>query len=255
MNRIAGKTILITGASAGFGAACARRVAADGANLILWARRIDRLQAIAEALHARAGARVQTQRVDVRDREAIAAAVAQLENTPDVLINNAGLGMGIARFHEGNPDDWDITIDTNLKGFAYVARAVIPLMLANGHGHIVNIGSTAAYYAIAPRGNIYSATKHAVRALNDGMNIDLAGTPIRVSLIDPGYAETEFGLVRYRGDAQRARETYRGFKPLTPDDVADAIAYVVNAPEHVNIANLVIVPAAQRNMYVVDRDA
>lgn len=252
MNRVRGKTALITGASAGFGAASARRLGSDGANLILWARRKDRLDALADVLRSEDRVRVQTQSVDVRDRAMIEAAVAQFEMTPDVLINNAGLGMGMAKFHEGNPDDWDITIDTNLKGFAYVARAIIPLMLEHGNGHVVNIGSTAAY-AVAPRGNIYAATKHAVRALNEGMNIDLAGTSIRVSLIDPGYAETEFGLVRYRGDAHRAKDTYKGFRPLSADDVADAVAYVINAPDHVNIADIVIVPAAQRNMYVVDR--
>jgi NADP-dependent 3-hydroxy acid dehydrogenase YdfG len=253
VNRVRGKTILITGASSGFGAASARRLAAQGAHLILWARRKERLDALADVLTAQDGVHVQTQCVDVRDRALIEAAAARLQRTPDVLINNAGLGMGMARFHEGNPDDWDVTIDTNFKGFAYVARAIIPLMLENGRGHVVNIGSTAAY-SVAPRGNIYAASKHAVRALTEGMNIDLAGTPIRVSLIDPGYAETEFGLVRYRGDAERARETYKGFRPLTGDDVADAVAYVINAPEHVNIANIVIVPAAQRNMYVVDRE-
>lgn len=244
------RTVLISGASSGFGAAAARRLARDGANLVLWARRAERLEALAREL---SNARVQTATVDVRDRAAIAAAVDQLERTPDVLINNAGLGMGLAKFHEGDPDDWDITIDTNLKGFAYVARAIIPLMLANGRGHIINIGSTASR-AVAPRGNIYAATKHAVRALNEGMNIDLAGTAIRVSLIDPGYAETEFSLARFRGDAVRASEVYRGFRPMTADDVAEAIAYVVNAPDHLNIAELVIVPAAQRNMYVIDRE-
>ena len=246
------KVILITGASSGFGAAAARRLAADGASLILWARRQDRLDALAAELSSETVS-VQTAAVDVRDRAAVFAAAETLSPVPDVLINNAGLGMGMARFHEGDPADWDVTIDTNLKGFAYVARAIIPRMLEAGRGHIVNVGSTAST-AVAPRGNIYAATKHAVRALNEGMNIDLAGTPIRVSLIDPGYAETEFALTRYRGDVARAKQTYKGFRPMSADDVADAIAYIVNAPEHLNIAELVIVPAAQRNMYVVDRE-
>jgi 3-hydroxy acid dehydrogenase / malonic semialdehyde reductase len=237
MPLIRGRTVLITGASAGFGAAAARRLAADGANLILWARRQHRLDALAAELP---DVRIQTAAVDVRHRSSIAAALDQLSDAPHVLINNAGLGMGMAKFHEGDPDDWDVTIDTNLKGFAYVARAVIPLMLEAGRGHIVNLGSTASF-AVAPRGNVYAATKHAVRALNEGMNIDLAGTPIRVSLIHPGYAETEFGLVRYRGDAERAKQTYQGFRPMTADDVAEAIAYIVNTPEHLNIADLVIV--------------
>lgn len=250
MPLITGRTVLITGASSGFGAAAARRLAADGANLVLWARRRDRLARLAAELK---GVRVQTSQVDVRDRNMIATAMSDLEETPHVLINNAGLGMGMARFHEGDPADWDVTIDTNLKGFAYVARAVIPLMIEAGRGHIVNIGSTASV-AVAPRGNVYAATKHAVRALNEGMNIDLAGTAVRVSLIDPGYAETEFALVRHRGDAARAKQTYAGFRPMTADDVAEAIAFIVNTPEHINIADLVIVPAAQRNMYIVDRE-
>jgi 3-hydroxy acid dehydrogenase / malonic semialdehyde reductase len=247
---IAQRTVLITGASSGFGAAVARRLAADGANLVLWARRKDRLKALAAEL---SGVRVQTAGVDVRDRNAIAVALSDLDEAPHALINNAGLGMGIGKFHEADPDDWDVTIDTNLKGFAYVARAVIPMMLDAGRGHIVNIGSTASR-AVGPNSALYAATKHAVRALNEGMNIDLAGTPIRVSLVDPGYAETEFGLVRHRGDVARAKQTYKGFRPMTADDVAAAIAYVVNTPEHLNIAELVIVPAAQRNMYTVDRE-
>lgn len=250
MNRIRGRSVLITGASSGFGEASARRLAADGANLVLWARREGRLEALAAEL---TGVSVETAVVDVRDRDAVFAAASALAAAPDVLINNAGLGMGSALFHEGDPADWDITIDTNLKGFAYVARALIARMLEAGRGHVVNIGSTASR-AVAPRGNVYAATKHAVRALNEGMNIDLAGTPIRVSLIDPGYAETEFALTRYRGDAQRASQTYKGFRPMTAADVADVIAYVVNMPEHLNIADLVIVPAAQRNMYIVDRE-
>lgn len=250
MNRIKGKTVLITGASAGFGAAAARRLAADGARLVLWARRAARLEELKQEL---ASVDVDTAIVDVRDRAAIDAAVSQLREAPHVLINNAGVGMGMAKFQEGDADDWDITIDTNLRGFAYVARAIIPLMIEAGRGHVVNIGSTAGH-AVAPRGNIYAATKHAVRALNEGMNIDLAGTAVRVSLIDPGYAETEFSLTRFHGDAARAKQIYKGFRPLTAEDVADAIAYVINAPEHLNIADLVIVPAAQRNMYVIDRE-
>lgn len=243
------RLILITGATAGIGAATARRLARDGARLALWARRAERLQQLAEELGA------STAVVDVRDRAMIQSALAQLvaqAGPPDVLINNAGLGAGFARFHEGDPQDWDVNIDTNLKGAAYVARAVIPHMVAAGRGHVVNIGSTAAHM-VAPRGHVYAATKHAVRALSEGMSIDLAGTPVKVSLIDPGYVKTEFGVVRFLGNVERAMETYRGFQPLSPEDVADAIAYVVGLPAHVNIADLVIVPTAQRNMYVIDR--
>ena len=243
------KLVLITGATAGIGEAAARRFAREGARVALWARRADRLEKLAEELNAI------TAVVDVREREMIAAALDQLIKTagvPHILINNAGLGAGFARFHEGNPDDWDVNIDTNFKGAAYVARAVIPHMVEAGRGHVINIGSTAGHM-VAPRGHVYSATKHAVRALSEGMNIDLSGTPVKVSLVDPGYTKTEFGIVRFLGNVERAMETYRGFQPLSPDDVADAIFYVANLPDHVNIADLVIVPAAQRNMYVIDR--
>lgn len=247
---IKNKLVLITGASAGIGAAAARRLASEGARVALWARRVDRLQLLATELAAHTAA------VDVRERGQIDNALRQLidaAGVPDVLINNAGLGAGFAKFHEGDPDDWDLNIDTNFKGVAYVARAVIPHMIEAGRGHIVNIGSTAAH-SVAPRGHVYAATKHAVRALSEGMSIDLSGTPLRVSLIDPGYTKTEFGVVRFLGDVDRAMKTYEGFQPLTAEDIADAISYVVNAPDHVNISDLVIVPKAQRNMYVIDRD-
>ena len=243
------KLILITGATAGIGEATARRLARDGARVVLWARRAERLEQLARELDAI------TAVVDVRDRNMIDDALEQLlaaAGAPDVLVNNAGLGAGFALFHEGNPEDWDVNIDTNFKGAAYVARAVIPHMLAAGRGHIINIGSTAAHM-VAPRGHVYAATKHAVRALNEGMSIDLSGTPLKVSLIDPGYVQSDFGVVRFLGDVDRAMETYRGFQPLSPADVADAIAYVIDLPAHVNIADLVIVPTAQRNMYVIDR--
>jgi 3-hydroxy acid dehydrogenase/malonic semialdehyde reductase len=250
------KLVLITGASAGIGAAVARRLASEGAHVALWARRIDRLQALAEDLLEAYGARVTFASVDVRERQQIDVALKKLfaeAGVPDVLVNNAGLGAGFAKFHEGDPEDWDVNIDTNFKGLAYVARAVIPHMIEAGRGHIVNIGSTAAH-AVAPRGHVYAATKFAVRALSEGMSIDLSGTPLKVSLIHPGYTRSEFGVVRFLGDVERAMQTYKGFEPLSPDDIADAISYVLNVPEHVNIADLVIVPRAQRNMYIIDRE-
>jgi NADP-dependent 3-hydroxy acid dehydrogenase YdfG len=256
MNRISGKLILITGASSGIGAACARRFAAEGARLALWARRRDRLEQLAAELEQGPGTGVHLAAVDVRDRTVVNRAAAELVATagvPDVLVNNAGLASGLAKLQEGDPDDWDRMIDTNLKGLLNVTRAILPHMIARRRGHVVNIGSTAGHLTY-PMGNVYNATKFGVRALTEGMNLDVAGTPIRVSAVDPGMVETEFSDVRFHGDRNRAEAVYQGFRPLTPDDVADAIAYVVSLPEHVNILDLIIVPTAQRNVYVVDRD-
>ncbi len=255
-NRIKGKLILITGASSGIGAACARRFAAEGANLVLWARRADRLERLAAELGAEHRVSFTLAAVDVRDRAAVNRAAEALVRgalVPDVLINNAGLASGLSKIHEGDPEDWDRMIDTNLKGLLNVSRAILPHMVARRRGHVVNIGSTAGHMTY-PMGNVYNATKFGVRALTEGMNLDVAGTPLRVSGVDPGFVETEFSEVRFHGDRERAKSVYQGFQPLTADDVADAIAYVVNLPEHVNILDLIIMPTAQRNVYVVDRE-
>src|SRR5712691_5751594 len=247
MNRVQGKLILITGASSG--------IAAAGANLVLWARRRERLAELGAELERAHGVAARLAQVDVRDRAAVNRATAELVaagRLPDVLINNAGLASGLAKIHEGDPDDWDRMIDTNLKGLLYVTRAVLPHMVARRRGHVVNIGSTAGHQTY-PMGNVYNATKFGVRALTEGMNLDVAGTPLRVSEVDPGFVETEFSEVRFHGDRERAKTVYQGFQPLTADDVADTIAYIVNLPEHVNILDLIIVPTAQRNVYVVDR--
>jgi serine 3-dehydrogenase len=254
MNRIREKQILITGASAGIGEACARRCAREGAHLILWARRGDRLQALAEELSA-TGARIRTGAVDLRDRDAVQAearSVVEAGVTPHVLINNAGLASGMDLLQEGDSADWDRMIDTNVKGLLHVSRAFLPEMIRLGRGHVVNVGSIAGH-AVYQRGNVYNATKFAVRALTEGMNLDLSGTPLRVSSVDPGFVNTEFSLVRFGGDRERADSIYEGFQPLAADDVADAIHYVINAPEHVNVFDLVLLPTAQRNLYVVDR--
>jgi NADP-dependent 3-hydroxy acid dehydrogenase YdfG len=249
------RLILITGASSGIGAACARRFAAAGDRLALWARRRDRLDALAAELRAAHGTDSHVAAVDVRDRAAVAAAAQALTTAagvPDVLINNAGLASGMAFIQEGDPDDWDRMIDTNVKGLLYVTRAILPGMVARGTGHVVNLGSTAGHQ-VYPRGNVYNATKFGVRALSEGMGLDVAGTRVRVSSVDPGYVETEFSEVRFHGDRERARATYRGFTPLSAADVAEAIAWVVDRPPHVNVLDLILVPAAQRNGYVVDR--
>ena len=256
MSRIKGKLILVTGASSGIGEACARRFAAEGANLVLWARRADRLERVAAELGTAHRVSLSVAVVDVRDRPAVnrtAEALVRADRVPDVLINNAGLASGMAKIQDGDPEDWDRMIDTNVKGLLNVTRAILPHMVARRRGHVVNIGSTAGHMTY-PMGNVYNATKFGVRALTEGMNLDVAGTPIRVSAVDPGFVETEFSEVRFHGDAERAKAVYQGFTPLTADDVADAIAYVLNLPEHVNILDLVIMPTAQRNVYVVDRD-
>lgn len=257
MNRIRNKLVLITGASSGIGEACARRFAEEGANLVLWARRVDRIQDIANELTARFDASVRTQAIDVRDRAAVFGAIEALAAegaVPDVLVNNAGLARGMAKFYEADPNDWDEMIDTNLKGLLNVSRALVPHMVRLNRGHVINIGSTAAHLTY-PNGNVYSATKFAVRALSEGMNLDLVGTAVRVTCVDPGFVETEFSVVRFHGDEERAKNVYHGFRPLTGADVADTIAYAANLPVHMNILDVVVVPTAQRNVYVVDRSA
>ena len=254
MSRIQGKLALITGASSGIGQSCARRFAADGANLVLWARRKERLDALAGELRG-VGVTVHTAGVDVRDRAVVFAAAESLlrdVGVPDILLNNAGLAAGLAKTHEGDPDDWDRMIDTNLKGLLNVSRAVMPTMVARGTGHVVNIGSTAGHQ-VYPMGNVYNATKFGVKALTEGMNLDCAGTKVRVSSVDPGHVRTEFTAVRFHGDRARADKVYDGFRPLMPDDIADVVAYVVNLPEHMNIVDVIVVPSAQRNVYVIDR--
>jgi serine 3-dehydrogenase len=251
MSRISGKLALITGATSGIGEACARRFAAGGANLALWARRKDRLDALAAELSA-LGVKIETAVVDVRSRGAVESAAKQLSDAPDILLNNAGLAAGFSKLHEGDPDDWDRMIDTNVKGLLLVSRAVVPLMVARGRGHIVNIGSTAGHQ-VYPMGNVYNASKFAVRALNEAMNVDLAGTALRVSSVDPGYVETEFAKVRFAGDEARAAKVYEGFRPLSGDDVAGVIDYIVNLPEHMNILDCIVLPTPQRNQHVVHR--
>jgi NADP-dependent 3-hydroxy acid dehydrogenase YdfG len=253
MNRIEGKLALITGASAGIGEACARLFAANGANLLLAARRADRLGRLKDVLETENKVRVSTWDVDVRDRDAVVAWCAELERkewVPDILLNNAGLARGLVKFFEGRYEDWDEMIDTNVKGLLNVSRCVVPMMVARNRGHVVNIGSIAGRM-VYPGGNVYNATKFAVRALNEAMSIDLVGTQVRVSSIDPGATETEFSEVRFRGDKVRAKAAYEGFQPLRAEDVANAVLYVVTVPPHVNVAEMVIMPTAQRSPYVM----
>jgi serine 3-dehydrogenase len=247
MNKIA----LVTGASSGIGEATARKLAAAGYDLILAARRIDRLQQLAKDL------KVETHliQLDVRDRKAVDKAIAELQprwQSIDLLVNNAGLSRNLDKLHEGKPDSWDEMIDTNVKGLLYMSRAVIPGMVARGKGHVINVGSIAGH-EVYPRGNVYCASKFAVDALTKGMMMDLVDTPVRVSTVDPGLVETEFSRVRFYGDDERAKKVYQGLKPLTGDDIADAIVWIASRPEHVNIAQVVVLPKAQASALVTVR--
>ncbi|MFD2147584.1 SDR family oxidoreductase [Mucilaginibacter antarcticus] len=241
------KIALITGATAGIGEACAKLFASAKYNLILTGRRLDRLEKLAASLNKKYDTEVAVCAFDVRDREQV---ISNFENLPakwkkvDVLINNAGLSQGLDPIQSGNVDDWDTMIDTNVKGFLYVSKVVSNWMIANGRGHIVNIGSIAGK-EVYPNGNVYCATKHAVDALNQGLRIDLVQHGIKVTAIHPGAVETEFSEVRFKGDKERAKKVYVGFEPLVANDVAETIMFVVSRPKHVNINDLVIMPTAQ----------
>ena len=249
MNRIRGRTAIVTGATSGIGEACARALAGMGVRVVLTGRRGGRLETLARELSARSAV------FDVRDREAVDDFAAWLENegvAPDILVNNAGLARGLDTVHEGKHDDWDEMIDTNLKGLLNMTRAILPGMVARDSGHVVNLGSIAGRM-IYPKGAVYCATKYAVRAITEGANVDLLGTGVRMSSVDPGMVETEFSLVRFHGDDARARTVYEGVDPLTPEDIADAICYVLNTPPHVNVQQMLIMPTMQRSPYVLDR--
>ena len=255
MRSLNGKTVLITGASSGIVAACAHAFAGLEARLLLAARRLDRLQKLAAAIYAQHGVEVHTIQLDVRDQPAVEVAIGGLSGAwavVDILVNNAGLSRGLDKLHEGKLADWEEMIDTNIKGLLYVSRAVIPGMVARRSGHVINIGSIAGHQ-VYPSGNVYSATKHAVNALTQGMRIDLLGTGVRVSTVDPGMVETEFSQVRFHGDETRAAKVYQGLTPLTPDDVADAVVYCATRPDHVNINEIIIMPTAQATVTMAVR--
>jgi len=241
------KTIFITGATSGIGKACACAFARQAYRLILTGRRTERLAEVASHLQKMYGCEVLTLNFDVRDLNAVKSAIDNLPKdwqNIDVLINNAGLSLGLDFLHEGNPDDWDTMIDTNIKGLLYISRFVTPLLMQSTCPHIVNIGSIAGK-EVYTRGNVYCATKFAVDALSRSMRIDLLAQGIKVSQIAPGAVETEFSEVRYKGDVQAAANVYKGFTPLKAEDVADAVLWVTGLPPHVNINDLVIMPIAQ----------
>jgi len=255
MKAFENRIVCVTGASAGIGEACARIFADAGARLLLAARREERLCEVAKSIEAEYGVATHTITLDVRDREAVAGAFDALPaawEAIDVLVNNAGLARGFDKLYQGNVDDWDEMIDTNVKGLLYVSRAVVPGMVARGRGHVVNIGSLAGHEAY-PNGNVYCASKHAVDAITKGLRMDLVDTPVRVSTVDPGLVETEFSVVRFHGDADRAKKVYTGIQPLTADDIADTVYYCASRPPHVHIHEVVMTPVHQATATLVHR--
>ena len=249
-----GKTIFITGATSGIGEGCARKFAAMGSNLILNGRNTEKLESLKMPLTAQ-GVEVLTLPFDVRDRKAMQQAVDSLQDQwkhVDVLINNAGLVIGMDKEHEGSLDEWDIVIDTNIKALLAMTRLIVPGMVKRGCGHVINIGSIAGDAAYAG-GSVYCATKAAVKALSDGLRIDLVDTPVRVTNIKPGMVETNFSVIRFRGDQDKADAVYKGIRPLTGDDIADVVYYAASAPAHVQIAEVLVMPTYQATGTVCHR--
>ena len=248
------KIILITGASSGFGKAIAEKFAAGGWNLILTARRKEKLEAVATAIEQKYKVKTLSLIFDVQNKEAVFQQIGGLPTewqAIDLLVNNAGLALGRDSFENANIEDWETMIDTNVKGLLYTSKATLPYLIKN-QGHIINIGSTAAK-EVYPNGNVYCATKHAVDSLNQAMRMDLNPFNIRVGAIHPGMVDTEFSTVRFKGDKERANNVYKGFSPLQAEDLADIIHFVVSRPYHVNIADLVVMPTAQAMSGIVKR--
>lgn len=241
------KIVLITGASSGIGEGCARKFASNGAKLILNARSTDKLKALAKELTEKYSAETYVLPFDVRDRKAAFEALVSLPEewkAIDVLVNNAGLVIGMDKEHEGCLDEWDIVIDTNIKSLLAMTRMVVPGMVERGRGHIINIGSIAGDAAY-PGGSVYCATKAAVKALSDGLRIDLVDTPLRVTNVKPGLVETNFSVIRFRGDKEKADNVYKGIRPLTGDDIAEVVYFAASVPEYMQIAEVLVMPTNQ----------
>ncbi|MDP2807898.1 MAG: SDR family oxidoreductase [bacterium] len=256
MQNFKDKIVLITGASSGIGRACAIEFARQGARLILAARRKDRLLELANEISKLNSNAVTTLLIiDVRKQKEVEAAIEKIPaqwRDIDILVNNAGLSRGLEKIQEGVIQNWEEMIDTNVKGLLYVTRAVMPGMVKRNSGHIVNIGSIAGH-EVYPNGNVYNATKFAVKALNKAMRMDAFGTSIRVTLVDPGFVETEFSVVRFHGDQQRADQVYQGMTPLRPEDIAEAVVWSCARPPHVNIEDIIIMPTDQAAISMVNR--
>lgn len=249
------KIVFITGASSGIGAGCARKFASEGARVILNSRSADKLETLAGELKERYNAMCLVLPFDVRDRQAAAYAIDSLPDewkSIDILINNAGLAVGVDKEHEGVMDEWDVMIDTNIKALLSMTRLVVPGMIERGRGHIINIGSIAGDAAY-PGGSVYCATKAAVKALSDGLRIDLVDTPLRVTNVKPGLVETNFSVVRFRGDHDRADDVYKGIHALSGDDIAEVAYFAASAPQHMQIAEVLVMPTNQATGTIVSR--
>jgi NADP-dependent 3-hydroxy acid dehydrogenase YdfG len=250
------KIVFISGASSGIGESTARLFAAQHAHLILCARNLDKLTQLREELSKNFNVKVHTLQLDIRNHEDIRASLLSLPEAfknIDILINNAGLAAGLDKIQDGQISDWEIMIDTNLKGLLYLTKAIIPTMIHRQQGHIINIGSIAGH-EVYEKGVVYCATKHAVRALTQGLRHDLLGTHIRITSIDPGAVQTNFSMVRFKGNKERAEKVYEGFIPLTAEDIADAILYSATRPLHVNISEMIIMPTAQAAISKIHRE-
>lgn len=250
------KIAYITGATSGIGEACAWKFASQNWNLILSGRRTERLEKLQKEITQKHQVKVMTQSYDIRNLDEVQKNIQALDSKwsqVDVLVNNAGLAVGRGPIQEGIYDDWERMIDTNLKGLLYITRELAPIMIANGRGHIINIASLAGIEAYGG-GNVYCATKHGVRALTRSMRIDLLQDGIKVSVVSPGAADTEFSLVRYKGDQEQADKTYDGFEPLTGADVAESVFFIANQPKHVNIEEIFVLPAAQATANTIRRN-
>jgi len=250
------KLVFITGASSGIGRASALAFAAEGARLLLCARRIERLRELESKIKkSNPSTKFHSVQLDVRSHAEVEKTIEALPEEwkkIDILLNNAGLSRGLDKLQEGSFEDWDEMIDTNVKGLLYVTRAVVPGMIARGRGHIINIGSIAGH-EVYPKGNVYCASKFAVDAITQGLRLDVVDTPLRVTAIDPGLVETEFSEVRFHGDKERAKTVYKGLEPLHPEDIAETIVWCATRPAHVQIADVIIVPTNQASAAVVHR--
>jgi serine 3-dehydrogenase len=255
MNNFVNKNVFITGASSGIGKACAEIFSRQKANLILTARRVEKLNELAKKLTEETAVKVKCIGLDVRDKKRVHEVASSLDSdwkNIDILINNAGLARGFDKIYEGKTEDWEEMIDTNIKGLLYVTRQLLPLMVTREKGHIINIGSLAGH-EVYPYGNVYAATKFAVNALSRSIRLDVIDKGIKVSSVDPGLVETDFSIVRFSGDEKRAKNVYSGIEPLTAEDIAEAVLFCADRPDHVNINEVILTPVAQASATLIYR--